>query len=135
MADLSITAANVRIGSDAVTQLVQFGEAVTPGQAVYLLSGKYYKADADDADKYEATAIAVSHASTDDYGLIQLRGSLNIGATTVEGMVYVLSDTAGGIKPTADLTSGDYTTILMVATDATGNCELAIQAFDATTAA
>jgi len=135
MADLSITAANVRIGSDAVTQLVQFGEAVTPGQPVYISSSKYYKADADDGDKYEATAIAMSHASADDYGLIQLRGSLNIGATTVEGMVYVLSDTAGGVKPTADLATGDYTTILMVATDASGNCELAIQAFDATKAA
>jgi hypothetical protein len=134
MADLSITAANVRLGSDAVTQLVQFGEAVTPGQPVYLSSSKYYKADADDANKYEATAIAMSYASTDDYGLIQLKGSLDIGATTVEGTVYVLSDTAGGIKPTADLVAGDYTTILMVATDAAGNCELAIQAFDATKA-
>ena len=135
MADLSITAANVRVNSDAVTVLVQFGEAVTPGQPVYVSSGKYYKADADDANKYAATAIAVSNASADDYGLIQTKGTLNIGATTVEGTVYVVSDTAGGIKPTADLATGDYTTILMVATDASGECELTIKAFDATKAA
>ena len=53
----------------------------------------------------------------------------------MEGTVYVVSDTAGGIKPTADLATGDYTTILMVATDASGECELTIKAFDATKAA
>lgn len=134
MADLSITAANVRSKSNTVTQLVQFGEAVTPGQAVYVSSSKYYKADADDANKYAATAIAMSNASADDYGLIAVKGSINIGAVTVEGTVYVVSDTAGGIKPTADLAAGDYTTILMVATDASGNCTLHIKAFDATKA-
>lgn len=45
-------------------------------------------------------------------------GTLTIGGTVVVGTVYVVSATAGGIAPSADLATGWYTTILGVATTA-----------------
>jgi hypothetical protein len=50
MADITITAANVKAGSSATrVQLVQAGEAITQGQPTYLASdGKYYQTDAND---------------------------------------------------------------------------------------
>ena len=121
MADLTITAANVGIsGSGSNTRVVQVGEAVTQGQPGYLLTtdGKYYQTDADDtAAKAVAAGIFLTAASTDGYAVLAMPGStINLGATLAVGTVYVLSGTKGGICPAADLATGDYTTILGVAT-------------------
>lgn len=119
MADLTITAANVKAGSNNTrTSLVQAGEAVTQGQPVYLASdGKYYQTDANDtAVKAQAKGIAITPASTDGYFLLGVDGLLNLGATLAVGQVYVVSATKGGIAPYADLTTNDYVTILGVAT-------------------
>jgi hypothetical protein len=60
-------------------------------------------------------------AAADDYVIIAYGGAFNAGATLVAGTAYYVSDTAGGIKPMADLDPGDiplylgtaYTTSLM----------------------
>jgi hypothetical protein len=130
MADLSITAANVRPGSDAIIRLVQFGENVTAGQVVYLKSSdsKYWKADANAGSSAEvAVGIALTGGSTDGYGVIQTGGTIIIGATTVKGEIYVLSATAGGIAPCTDLTTGWYPVFLFMATDTTGTGLMAIK--------
>lgn len=119
MADLTITAANVKAGSSATrVQLVQAGEAITQGQPVYLASdGKYYQTDANDtAVKAQAKGISITPASTDGYFLMHVDGLVNLGATLAVGQVYVCSATKGGIAPYADLTTNDYVTILGVAT-------------------
>lgn len=125
MADISITAANVAIGSqNTPTKVVQFGEAVTQGQAVYqsTTDSKYYKSDANDtASKAIAAGIALTPVATNGYGLIAVpvsspgRSLVNLGATLTVGQVYVVSVTPGGIAPYADLTTGHYVTILGVA--------------------
>ena len=119
MADLSITAANVKAGSSATrVQLVQAGETVTQGQPAYPASdGKYYQTDANDtAIKAQAKVIAITPASTDGYFLLTVDGLVNLGATLAVGQVYVCSATKGGIAPYADLTTNDFVTILGVAT-------------------
>lgn len=114
--DLVITAANVKIGgASAKTQDVVFGETVTNGQPVYLKAsdGKYYKADNDASEATaEARGIALVGNSADGYGIIVTSGPIYIGATTAAGMNYVVSSTAGGIAPVADLGSNDYITSL-----------------------
>lgn len=122
MADLSITAANVGVTSNTVFELVQVGESVTQGQPAYkkALDGLYYKADAN-ASSATAAALGVflSPASTNGYALIAKSGSILAGATLVVGETYVVSATAGGIAPLADVTTGWYVTILGVASSAT----------------
>jgi hypothetical protein len=125
MADLSQTPANVAIGSaNCPTKVVTYGEAITQGNAVYqsTTDSKYYKADADAAATAIAAGIALTPGSTDGVGLIAQpstvagRSLVNLGATLTVGQVYVVSATAGNVAPYADLTTGDFVTILGVAT-------------------
>lgn len=121
MADLTITAANVGVGDQTtITRLVQVGEAVTQGQPLYQLAsdGKYYEADANDAAKDAAEGIAITSASTNGYAIMATKNKVNLGATLTVGTIYVVSDTVGGIMPAADLFTGDYVTILGVASTA-----------------
>jgi len=127
MADISITAANVAVGASTLkTRVVQFGEAVTQGQPVYISTSdsKYYKCDADTQAAAIAAGIVLSPASTNGYGLMALPAEqpglalVNLGATLAVGTVYAVSTTAGGIAPIADLAAGDYITTLGVATTA-----------------
>jgi hypothetical protein len=46
-------------------------------------------------------------------------GPLTVGATMTAGVAYYLSDTAGGICPVADLATGEYPSVLGIATSTT----------------
>jgi hypothetical protein len=122
MANLSQTAANVAIGSrETRTQIVQAGESITQGMPVYLstVDNKYYQSDANgSATTAQCNGIALTPASSDGYFVLALPGTgakLNVGATLTVGQTYTVSATKGAICPIADLTTGDYPTILGVA--------------------
>ncbi len=124
MTDLSITAANVVAGSDAViNRSGQAGEAITQGQPVYLdpTTKKYLKADCNSATAVarQATGIALNAASLNQPLAVQKSGSITIGGTLVAGNPYYLSSTAGGIKPAADIATGDYICLLGLAASTT----------------
>jgi hypothetical protein len=114
MADLTITAANVKASSDSGTKLVQYGEAVDQGEAVYLKAsdGKYWLADNGASDTAAAKGIALTPNAADGYGIIQLTGDMDLGATLTVGTIYVVSATAGKIAPEADIGTTEYVTIL-----------------------
>ena len=118
MADLSITATEVLAGAGADTENGIAGEALTAGQVVYKLSTdkKFYKADCDSAGKTSVYGIALNGAAAGQPVSVQKSGSITIGATAAPtvGEIYVLSGTAGGIAPEADLASGDTVSILGV---------------------
>lgn len=117
MADLSITAANVRAASDASTRRGLAGATITAGQAVILNSttNKYLLADADGAGLKGCDGIAL-HGAADGQPLeIQAAGDITIGATLTAGTTYYLSPTPGGICPLADVASGDDPVILGIA--------------------
>ena len=122
MANLSQTAANVALGSQSTrTRIVQAGEAVTQGMPVYISTadGKAYQSDANaSAIAAACDGIAVTPAATDGYFVMALPGSgskLNVGATLTVGQTYTVSATKGAICPIADLTTGDFPTILGIA--------------------
>lgn len=120
MADLSITAASVVPGAGAKIEHGTAGATITAGQVVYLdTSDNKYKL----ADNNSATAaarspkgVAVNGASNGQPIAVQSGGLVTIGATVTAGVAYYLSDTPGGICPVADLLTGEYPTIIGIAT-------------------
>lgn len=127
MANITQTAANVGIGLGTVpTKLVQFGGTVTQGQPVYRGStGKYLPADANDGvEKSVVTGIALTPGVLDSFGIMALPSTspgaslVNLGATLAVGQTYAVSATVGAIAPIADLTTGQFITILGVAVSA-----------------
>lgn len=119
MADLSITASQVLSGADADFYIGIAGATIVAGKAVYLdsISGKLLLADANGSiDSATARGIAL-HAASDGQPLkVQIAGSLTLGAgaAPVLSTIYIVSGTAGGIAPAADLASGWWTTVLGV---------------------
>lgn len=120
-ADLSVTAANVKQGSDASVRQGVAGEALTQGQYVYqdATTRKWLKADADAvsaaARGANGLAVTLNAASTDQPITVQVGGLLTPGATLTAGVAYYLSGTAGGICPLADVGTGEYVVLLGLA--------------------
>ena len=123
MADLSSITA-VRPTSDTQVQRVTYGATVALAQPLYQ--------DASDENKWKpadcdlsvlaaaAKGIAITPGVDDGYGLVATGGSvILVGTTMAVGTNYIVSDTAGGIKPTSDAASGDWVTNLGNATSAT----------------
>ena len=123
MADLTITAATVISGAGALVAHGTAGAAVTAGQAVYLdeAAGTYKLADNNSATAAvrEPDGIALHASSTGQPLAVHTRGPITIGATLTAGVAYYLSDTPGGICPVADLASGEYPSIIGIATSTT----------------
>lgn len=123
MADLSITAANVDPGSNVNPDTsYTAGATITAGQAVYIDSSDSDLAKLAQSDGTEAEAevkgIALNGASANQPVSIAKSGDVDMGATLTVGETYVLSQTAGGVAPIADLVSGDYVTHIGIATAA-----------------
>lgn len=118
MADITQTAANVTITTTGAVDddMVTAGATITPGDFVYSDSSDSYKYKPADADASEAAATVVGMATTDavDGGKLHIvkSGIVNVGGTTADATAYVLSETAGGIKPAADLNSNEWITHL-----------------------
>lgn len=119
MVDLTVTAANVVKGTDAVVQRGVAGATITAGQPLYkdaTASDTLKVADTDvSAAASRVVGIALHAASTGQPIEYQTDGEITIGATMTVGEIYVLSGTAGGIAPRADLATLDYTSIIGIA--------------------
>jgi hypothetical protein len=107
------------------TSLIGYGTAggtVTAGQPVYADTTASNKLKACDADVLESSKVIgiAMHGASDGQPLQYCYGgNLTFNSAFTVGEVYVASTTAGGIAPYADLASGDFVTILGVATTAT----------------
>lgn len=123
MADLTITAASVVKGAGAVTKDHTASATITAGQVVARDSstGLVAPADNNSATAYLRTAygVALNGGAVNQPIEVCTRGPVTIGATMTAGVAYYLSDTPGGICPVADMTSGEYPTILGIATSTT----------------
>lgn len=126
MSDISITAASVLAGTNAEIVRGTAGATITAGQAVYLdtaSTGEWLLADSDSATVIARGSakfgIALNGASDGQPLAIQTGGDITIGASVTAGTAYYLSDTPGGICPIADLVTGDYITLIGIATSTT----------------
>lgn len=122
MADLSITAASVIASSAARRISKAAASTITAGQVVYLnSSGTVAPADAN-ASAATAAVLGIAEnggGAGQRISVITADPALVIGATVAVGDILVLSATAGGIAPAADLTTGHYATVLGVAVSTT----------------
>lgn len=121
MADLSQTAANVKMVGNISTRNRQAGESITQGMPYYISTSdnKAYQTDANDtAAKAEVAGIAMTPAATDEYfvGIEERNVEINIGATLTVGTVYGVSATKGAVCPIADITSTQFVSTLGIAT-------------------
>ena len=107
--------------------MVTAGVLVVPGQPVYeATDGDHELGDASAAASADIKGVAVSYADDTDALLIVFEGDIDLGAVLAVGTIYVVSDTSGAIMPATDLSSGEFTTILGIATT-TSNLSLKLQ--------
>lgn len=125
MADLAITAANVLKSATASQADAVAGEEMDAGTPIYLDASDGNKAKKADANASAAAAacvgITVNKAFTGQpIRYLTSDDDFTHGLTGVAaGDVLILSATAGRIAPVADLASGWFPTVLMVAKSAT----------------
>jgi hypothetical protein len=123
MADLVITAASVVADPSATRTTGQAGEAVAAGKAVYLdpTTRKWQLADSNSATAAakKAGGIALNGAALNQPLTIATDGPVVIGATLVAGSPYYLSETPGGLQPSADLGTGENVCLIGYATSTT----------------
>lgn len=124
--DLSITASAVVPSANAVKRTVTAGATITAGQLVYLDTADVDAAGIGKAklsDCNSATAavrvvdgIAINSASAgQDVTIVTYDSALVIAASGLTANNILLSSaTAGGIAPSADLTTGWYLTVIGV---------------------
>lgn len=111
MADLSITAANVKLVSGPTKKRIA-GGAIAAGQVCYQASATK-KANLADNDSATAEVraidgVALNGAAADQPIELAANGAvISLGAVLTAGVDYYVSGTAGGICPRADVTTGD----------------------------
>lgn len=128
MSELVQTAGSV-IGTGTIKRGTA-GATITAGMPVYRDAddGRALKAcQGDAAGTANCDGIALNGAADGQPLAYQTTGPINLGATLTVGETYVVSDaTAGKIRPIGDLGTGDYVTIVGVATT-TSNLALDIE--------
>jgi hypothetical protein len=116
MADLSVTAANVKPGTGAKLKQATSAVAITAGQVVYKLAdGTIGVADANGtAPANQPVGIAVCSTPGAGQAIVYTDNAplFEPGATTSVGAPYFLSANPGGIAPAADLASGMLSTLI-----------------------
>jgi len=112
MADLSITASAVLPGTNAQTTRGIAAETITAGQLVFRDSSNsnlITKTDVNASGKQTVHGIALCGASAGQpvvYATVDDDLTLFASSGLTVGILYVLSGTAGGIAPAADLATG-----------------------------
>lgn len=125
-ADVTITAANVVPSSAAQKTSGVAGATIAAGQLVYRDASDSNKFKLTDADSATAAArvvygIAINSASAGQpLNVCTSDTALAIGThSQAVGTIIIMSDTAGGLMPAADVETGDYVTVVAIAKSAT----------------
>lgn len=118
MADLSITPTSVVKYTSAITKNGIAGETIAAGQALYIASatGLLMKADDTTAAKAACVGIALNGGAINQPIQYLTSGGINPGAAVTVGAIYGITDTAGGISLISERATGDFITILGIAT-------------------
>ena len=117
MTNLVITPANVQHALFAGIERGIAGVVITAGVAIYRdTSGQLQRAKTNTAVEADAVGITLNDAAVGQVLAYIVSGDLDLGAVLVVGETYVVSPGIGGfIAPIADITPGQFTTILGIA--------------------
>lgn len=126
-ADVTVTAANVIPGPNADIITGVAGATVTAGQIIYLdtASQTWKLADTDLSAAASGANTKIGMAASgaaagQQFRVILEDDNLTVGGTlSMTAPFYVLSGTAGGIAPIADLAAADYPVLLIIARSTT----------------
>lgn len=128
MSDLVINTTQVTVAAGAQTVPGASGEAIVVGASVYLspTANRWYNALASgNFSQAGLTDVGVALNSAPGVGqpvsVFTGPGTVNLGATTVKGNTYVVSNNAGKIMPISDVGTNTWVTILGTAIDTLGN--------------
>lgn len=122
MANLTLTPASVIPGANAAFETVTWGATIAAGDVVYLdtADGKCKLADANGATAIirKVRGIAITSGGDGQKGIIVISDDdLTLGSGLFAiGDTLILSATPGKICPDADAATGDYKTVLGIAT-------------------
>jgi hypothetical protein len=123
MTDIVITASAVVAGNGAQTKTGTAGAAIAAGDIVYLdtaTTGKWQLADSDAASaeargQTSNIGVALNSAALNQPIVVQTSGPVTLGAVLTAGQALYLSDTPGKLCPVADISGGDYFTLMGLA--------------------
>lgn len=123
MADITLTPASVVAGNGAEKKTGTAGAAIAAGDIVYLdtaTTGKWQMADSDAASaeargQTSNLGVALNSAAANQPVVVLVGGPVTLGAVLTAGTAYYLSDTPGKLCPVADITGGDYFTLIGLA--------------------
>ncbi len=118
MADLSVVAANVKPGSDAVTRRGIAGEAITAGDSLFIATDGELELCENDQAAADAACVGVA---LNDAAALQpveyaVTGTIDMGAILAIGQTYIVGAAPGGLAPESDATTGEFTTVVGIAT-------------------
>lgn len=122
--DLSITTTSFLPGANADKIIGTAGASITIGQLLYFDSGtgtwKLADANASAATAQVGGIAGSAAASGQPVIVITADSDLTLGATlSMSAPVYVVSATAGGVAPSADVAAGWYPSVIIVAKSTT----------------
>lgn len=126
MATITLTPANVRVGASTTPGSGVAGEALVPGDWVYLKAadGKLWKVINSSAAAAAIVGIASTYGAADDT-VFTFSVNPNVSrlkhtsAVFTKGRTYIVSDTAGKLMEANDAGTGDYVTVAAVAASTT----------------
>ena len=124
MAQVTLTPANIRVGSGLASSSVTAGESVEPGDFLYASASKYYKAINTSEAAAAATHVALTYAALDEkvsVGAIT-PGTSYLGSSSAawtKGETYVVGAVAGELMLASDVNASDWVTICGVAASTT----------------
>lgn len=118
-ADVSITATSVVPGANAQFRYGVAGATITAGQLVYLdtTTNTWKLSDCNSATAAvrDVDGIAANSAGNgSQLTIITADDDLTLGGTVVNGTIYILSATPGGVAPAADATTGWFVCVVCV---------------------
>lgn len=123
MADISITASAVLKGTNSIVDNGIAGATITAGQSLYkdTANSDVLKLAIGNGTSLQSTVAGISlHAALSGQPIQYITGgNLTLNAVLTAGKLYVLSGTAGGIAPSADLATGWKTSLLGIAASTT----------------
>jgi len=124
MADISVTAASVLAGADALVEHGnKAGTTITAGQVLYKDTADFRLKLSDNDNAAAAVrsffGMALNGGASGQPISVVKKGQVTLNAALTKGVVYAVSGTPGGIAPLADVASGDDVIILGVALSTT----------------